>query len=873
MRPARSAHLSPWVRPLVRAAATAFALLLACPASAADRIQTVSSPRATVQARALTAPAGPAATNGYPNPIVAGPWVQLGPFNQPGRMNGVVSRILNQPVVDALSDGYGFWRGYALTDIDWEEHGRSMTFGLEQGILKLVFPPVGNYFERLSGECTDGVLRYTDDDGDTWSPVTLNLDPGYEAVPGGRRLLASDMWSNVTYLVSRYYDSFAADTFCVLSISYDSGASYDPMYYFAGSHVADAWVSQDGSGQIVIAYSNGDWDDTVLQHASENGWNFEAFTNPATTNSEFTYTGLQITAQCQNGQISRVWLLRGDHLRSTTNLGATWDIVRDAWTPAGPRGLRAAVSYPDLLLWTDSEQSDLESIGKLYRSTDGGTTAQWIENLNAWGDTERPHTLSTNIDVCSWNWAPALTQAERRRDGSSVTHTVTRTAAPQAAEGTGFFERFYIASGGGIYLMQPEDTVVTLLTRNIANQQVNDVATLRNDVPAETYAATRDNDLLRTYSMPYGCDAYHSVISSLGPSVSDVVTIYQRRPEDWSYWAQFDHGLFVLGGGGPFTGTFGEAYFTQYRHHVLVQDPQQWNVAYSGNDFLQRMTYSLATNSITVTPLGGPLQATYGGIAGFGIAPSNANRWYLAMRDGTVLWSSNAGASWNNGSGAAPPVMDELQLSRVKIVVNPYDALEAWCIGRGIVHTTNGGATWTDASAGLPSAQTIVFDAAYDGTALNTIYLATEAGPFVGSGGSFASVGTPSLPAVQFRSVEALPSAGRMRFATWGAGLWDYTTGNVLDAGVAAARTLELAPRQNPVRAQGQLEYATTREGHVTLELLDVAGRRVATLVDGVRPAGRAAASFDAASMGAGVYFARLRTAEGTRTAKVVIAR
>ena len=59
----------------------------------------------------------------------------------------------------------------------------------------------------------------------------------------------------------------------------------------------------------------------------------------------------------------------------------------------------------------------------------------------------------------------------------------------------------------------------------------------------------------------------------------------------------------------------------------------------------------------------------------------------------------------------------------------------------------------------------------------------------------------------------------------------------------------------------------------MSLELLDVAGRRVATLVNGVRPAGRAAASFDAASMGAGVYFARLRTAEGTRTTKVVIAR
>lgn len=868
----RSAHLSPWVHRFLGVAA--LAVLLAFPALASDRERTIRSAGASAQVRALAPPAIANATNGVPNPITAGPWTQLGPFNQPGRMNGVVSRILNQPVVDALSDGYGFWRGYALADIDWEEHGRSMSFGLRQGVLKLVFPPVGNYFERLSGECTDGVLRYTDDDGDTWNPVVLNLDGGYDPVPGGGRLLASDLWANVTYLVSRYYDSFAADTFTVLMISYDSGASYDPMYYFAGSPVADAWVSQDGSGQMVIAYSNGIGDDTVLQYASENGWNFQPFANPATTNNEFTYTGLQITAQCQGGQLSRVWVLRGDHLRSTTDLGATWDVVRDAWTPAGPRGLRAAISHPDLLLWTDSEQAALESAGKLYRSADGGTTAQWIENLYAWGDTERPHTLSTNIDVAGWNFTPALGLSERRRDGTSVTHTVPRTAAPHSAEATGFFERFFISSGGGIYLMQPEDTTVTLLTRNISNQQINDVATLRDDLPADTYAATRDNDLLRTYSTPYGCDAYHSVISGLGPSCSDVVTIYQRRADDWSYWSQFDHGLFLLGGGGPFTGTFGEAYFTQYRHHVLVQDPQQWNVAYSGNDFLQRMTYSLATNDITVTPIGGPFQSAYGGIAGFGIAPSDGNRWYLAMRDGTLLWSPDAGVTWNPSAGAAPPVMDELQLSRVKIVVNPDDALEAWCLGRGIVHTSDGGATWTDASSGLPSSQTTVFDAAYDGTALGVFYLATEAGPYRESGGgTFVSTADPALPAVQFRAVEAVPYRGVMRFGTWGAGLWDYTTGNLLDAPVAAARGLELGTRQNPVRAQGQLAYATTREGHVSLELLDVAGRRVATLVDGVRPAGRAAASFDAAGMGAGVYFARLRTAEGTRTAKIVIAR
>ncbi|MFN8587139.1 MAG: hypothetical protein U0704_04990 [Candidatus Eisenbacteria bacterium] len=869
----RPAHRSPWVRSLVHAAGTAFLLLAAAPALAAPRSHAVAARGHDAVVRERLRPAVPAQAQGIPHPITSGRWTQLGPFNQPGRMNGVVSHILVAPWLDAFSDGYGYWQGYAWTNIDWEDRGRQMGVGIEQGIRKLVFPPVGDYFERLSVECTDGSLRYSDDDGATWSPVQLNLDPSEEPVPGNRRLLASDLWSNVTYLVTRYYDSFAADTFTVLMISYDSGATYDALYDFAGSRYADAWVSQDGSGQIVIAYSADYWDDTTVQSASEDGWSFAPFSNPAATSNEFTYPGLQITAQCQLGVVSRVWVLRGDQLTSTTDDGDTWVDVRDAWVPAGPRGLCASILSTDVLTWTDSETAEM--YGKLYTSTDGGTTAHWIENQYAWGETERPHQVSTNVQSVRWNFAPALTVRERSRDGATLERAVAprieSAAAPHSASGTGNTEYFYIASGGGIWIMTPGDTTASLLTGDISNQQVNDVATLHQGDPNNTYTATRDNDLLRTYTTPFGCDAYHSVISGIGTSVSDVATAYGRQPDDWSYYAQFAHCMFLFGGGGPFTGVFTEGYTIDVRHRFVTQDPTQWNVAYAGFDHLQRMTYELATNSITVTDVSSPMQATFGGIAGFGLAPSQTNYWYLALHDGTLLWSHDSGTNWYTAIGAAPPVMDPAQLARVKIVVNPEDPFEAWCMGRGIVHTTDGGQSWTDASGGLPSAETIVFDAAYDGTALNRLYLATEAGAYRAGGGVFVPLQEPGMPVVQFRAVEAVPYLGIMRFGTWGAGLWDYDAANPLAAPPAEAVTLALAPARNPVRGAAQLAYALPRAGQVTLEVLDVAGRRVATLVDGVRPAGRAVAEFDAAGMGAGVWFARLRSADGVRTTKFVV--
>lgn len=869
----RPAHRSPWVRPFARAAAAVILLLLvALPALAGPRTQAVASARGVgIVLREATRPASPNQVNGIPQPITTTRWTQLGPFNQVGRMNGVVSRVLTAPWIDAFSDGYGYWDGYAWGDYGWDDHGRSMGTGIEQGIRKLVFPPVGDYFERLSVECTDGSLRYSDDDGATWTPAQVNLDTGYEDVPGGRRLLASDMWSNVTYLVSRYHDTFAADTFGVLMISFDSGASYDAMYYFSGSHFADAWVSQDGSGQIVIAYSGDYWDDTVVQSASENGWFFAPFANPAITANENTYDGLKIAAQCQGGALSRVWVLRGDQLTSTTDLGATWDDVCAAWTPAGPRGLCASIHTPNLLVWTDTNGE--EGLGHLYVSTDGGTTRTWVSNTDSWGDPEKPHRISTNVQALTWDFTPALTVRERGRDGSATDRAVARrldAAAPQSAEGTPFTEFFYVASGGGISLMAPGDTTVTLLTRDIANQQVHDLATLQTTDAADTYTATRDNDLLRTYTMPYGCDAYHSVISSISASVSDVVTAYGQQPDDWSYWAQFAHNLFLFGGGGPFAGSFSEGGTNGVKHRFVTQDPDQWNVAYAGFDHLQRMTYDSGTNSIDVVNVSDPMQATYGGIVGYGFSPDRA---FLALHDGTMLWSPDGGATWSTSIGAAPSVMDEAELARVKFVVNPQDPFEAWCVGRGIVHTTDGGQSWDDASAGLPSSGTIVFDAAYDGALDHRLYLATEAGAYRSNGGVFVNLFEPGQPIVQYRTVEAVPYRELMRFGTWGAGLWDYSTGGVLAVPPTADASLELAPRNNPVRGAASLAYALPHAGHVTLELLDVTGRRVATLVDGVRPAGRAVADFDAARMGAGVYFARLRAAGGTRTAKFVVTR
>ncbi|RJP77295.1 MAG: T9SS C-terminal target domain-containing protein [Candidatus Zixiibacteriota bacterium] len=85
----------------------------------------------------------------------------------------------------------------------------------------------------------------------------------------------------------------------------------------------------------------------------------------------------------------------------------------------------------------------------------------------------------------------------------------------------------------------------------------------------------------------------------------------------------------------------------------------------------------------------------------------------------------------------------------------------------------------------------------------------------------------------------------------------------------AAFRLLGNQP--NPFNPETAISYRLPASGHVSLRVYDIAGREVATLVNGWRDAGAHEATFDGSGLASGVYLVRLEAGRQQATGRMVL--
>ncbi len=95
--------------------------------------------------------------------------------------------------------------------------------------------------------------------------------------------------------------------------------------------------------------------------------------------------------------------------------------------------------------------------------------------------------------------------------------------------------------------------------------------------------------------------------------------------------------------------------------------------------------------------------------------------------------------------------------------------------------------------------------------------------------------------------------------------------------GVAAGDPpVEFALQQNypnPFNPSTTIRYSTAKESGVKLEVFNIVGEKIATLVDQKQAAGLHSVQFDASSIGSGFYIYKLTTGEGSLSKKMMLVR
>jgi flagellar hook assembly protein FlgD len=92
---------------------------------------------------------------------------------------------------------------------------------------------------------------------------------------------------------------------------------------------------------------------------------------------------------------------------------------------------------------------------------------------------------------------------------------------------------------------------------------------------------------------------------------------------------------------------------------------------------------------------------------------------------------------------------------------------------------------------------------------------------------------------------------------------------------LSSLETTLRGPYPNPFDREATIEYVLSSSQEVTIEIYDVLGRRIRTLVDGQKEAGRHTIQWNGESrygteVGSGMYFCRMRAADETVTKKIV---
>lgn len=420
-----------------------------------------------------------------------------------------------------------------------------------------------------------------------------------------------------------------------------------------------------------------------------------------------------------------------------------------------------------------------------------------------------------------------------------------------------------------------------LKTQNLPITQFYAI-TVDPQLPHRIYGGTQDNSTPRTltgalddWDILIGGDGFTALVDPIDSNV-----IYGEAQYGFMTKATDGFNFDVIFDG---SGMDGRANW----HMPFVMAPDNHLTLYAGTWRVWRTTNagsSWAPISPDLTDGAGGGNLVFGTLTTLAVAPSSPTTIWAGADDANVRVTTNGGTTWADVNAGLPTRWI------TRVAADPLDASVGYVSLSGyrldetqphLFRTTNVGASWTDISGNLPDAP--VNDIVVDPQNVNRLFVATDVGVYVTNdlGASWEALGT-GLPLCVIGDLELHDATRVLVAGTHGRSSFKIDLDAVVAAPVLATSTgptltLE-APRPNPSAGSTQLAFTLPSKSFVRLAVYDVAGRQVRELLSETRAAGRHEATWDGrdasgVATAAGVYFARLSAAGEQRATRIARAR
>ncbi len=234
-------------------------------------------------------------------------------------------------------------------------------------------------------------------------------------------------------------------------------------------------------------------------------------------------------------------------------------------------------------------------------------------------------------------------------------------------------------------------------------------------------------------------------------------------------------------------------------------------------------------SNIQANQLNHDFKAASGGeISAMAHSPLELDRLYVTTTNGHFFYSTDGGQSWNKSSSGLPGAQ---YLYGTAIYASPMDEQTVYVGGSGydnpaVYRSTDGGVTFTAIDEGLPP--TLIYDLSGDPEG-KYLFAGSSTGPYIRmiDEGQWYDMSGLTAPLQNYWSVEYLPQQKRVRFGTYGRGIWDFVIEEEVATDLPEDNVASFVVYPNPCSNYFTIEYPRKDPVQPPLRLYNQAGQLV----------------------------------------------